>query len=135
MNQALEVHNYVATVIKPRHGYHSLRLGARRRALFGNVVEGSGPGPDASKQLAAQDGDLTAFQTMVLASIRKSTLHFLFLRTARLLLSCCIAQLISWLAISRVSRVACDLVSRLGGRDTMFFQGRPIEPGLGGPHF
>ena len=44
-----------------------------------HVVEGSGPGPDASKQLAARDGDLSAFQTMVLASIRKSTLHYLFL--------------------------------------------------------
>ena len=30
-----------------------------------HVVEGSGPGPDASKQLAARDGDLSAFQTMV----------------------------------------------------------------------
>ena len=44
-----------------------------------HVVEGSGPGPDASKQLAARDGDLSAFQTMVRASIRKSTLHYLFL--------------------------------------------------------
>ena len=26
------------------------------------VVEGSGPGPDASKQLAARDGDLSAVQ-------------------------------------------------------------------------
>ena len=26
------------------------------------VVEGSGPGPDASKQLAARDGDLSAIQ-------------------------------------------------------------------------
>ena len=32
-----------------------------------HVVEGSGPGPDASKQLAARDGDLSASQTMVLA--------------------------------------------------------------------
>ena len=44
-----------------------------------HVVEGSGPGPDASEQWAARDGDLSAFQTMVLASIRKSTLHYLFL--------------------------------------------------------
>ena len=27
-----------------------------------HVVEGSGPGPDASKQLAARDGDLSAIQ-------------------------------------------------------------------------
>ena len=106
LNQTLEVHIYVAAVLKPRHTAH--------------VVEVSGPGPDASKQLAARDGDLSAFQTMVLANIRKSTLHFLFLRKARLLLSRCIAQLVSWLAISRVSRVACDLVSRLGGWDTIF---------------
>ena len=53
----------MAAVLKPRHGYHSLCLGARRAGLStALVVEGSGPGPDASKQLAARDGDLSAVQ-------------------------------------------------------------------------
>ena len=45
---------------------------------------------------------------------------FLFLWECRLLLCCCIVQLISWLVIC-VFRVACDFVSRLGGWDTYFF--------------
>ena len=45
---------------------------------------------------------------------------FLFLWECRLLLCCCIVQLISWLVIC-VFRVACDFVSRLGGWDTIFF--------------
>ena len=59
---------------------------------------------------------------------------FLFLWECRLLLCCCIVQLISWLVIC-VFRVACDFVSRLGGWDTYFFIERLVETFLGGPHF
>ena len=45
---------------------------------------------------------------------------FLFLWECRFLLCCWIAQLLMWLVIC-VSRVSCDFVSRLGGRDTNIF--------------
>ena len=55
------------------------------------------------------------FTTKVSTCTRRSTLHSLW--ECRLLLCCCIAQLLSWLVIC-VSRVTCDFVSRLGGWDT-----------------
>ena len=104
-----------------RHGYlvplssaHGTRLWFdTRRSLS------SGPGPDASKQLAVRDGNLMPI-TQPLAYLYTSVfVAFLFLWECRLLLCCCIAQLLSWLVIC-VSRVTCDFVSRLGGWDTNF---------------
>ena len=74
------------------------------------------------------------FTTKVSTCTRRSTLHSSFFGNCRLLLCCCIAQLLSWLVIC-VSRVTCDFVSRLGGWDAIFFKGRLIEPVLGGPFF
>ena len=43
------------------------------------VVEGSGPGPDASKQLAARDGDLSTFQNQGSNQHSPVDVAFLFL--------------------------------------------------------
>ena len=44
-----------------------------------HVVEGSGPGPDASKQLAARDGDLSAVQNQGTNQHSPVDVAFLFL--------------------------------------------------------
>ena len=43
------------------------------------VVEGSGPGPDDSKQLAARDGDVSAFQNTGTNQHSPVDVAFLFL--------------------------------------------------------
>ena len=43
------------------------------------VVEGSGPGPDASKQLAARDGDLSAVRKQGMNQHSPVDVAFLFL--------------------------------------------------------
>ena len=122
-------------VLKPRHGNLSNCLGAWYQPLLDTRrSSGSGPGPDTFKQLAARDGYLTCFTTMDVPA-HAVVVAFLFLWECRLLLCCCIAQLLSWLVIC-VSRVTCDFVSRMGGRDTNnLFKGRLIETSLGGLHF
>ena len=80
----------------------------------------SGPGPDASKQLAARDGYLSAVSQLksVPAHAGRRCIPLSLGMSPPLMI---VVQLPSWLVIC-VARVTCDFVSRLGGRDTIFFQ-------------
>ena len=61
------------------------------------------------------------FTTKARTCTCRSSLHSSFFGNVASSYDCCIVQLLNWLVIC-VSRVTCDFVSRLGGRDTIFFQ-------------
>ena len=139
MNQSLEVHCFVAAVLKsstwipyPSVLAHGTRFSVRHTSNF---------------EFRPRSGRLQAigctrwllvgcFTTKVSTCTRRSTLHSSFFGNVASSYDCCIVQLLSWLVIC-VPRVTCDVVSRLGGCNTFsfFFKGRLIEPVLGGPLF
>ena len=126
----------MAAVLKPRHGYliplswRMVPASVRHTSFFG-VRPRSGHLQAIGCTRWLLDGCFTTMDVPAHAVV----VAFLFLWECRLLLCCCIAQLLSWLVIC-VSRVTCDFVSRMGGRDTNnLFKGRLIETSLGGLHF
>ena len=134
MNQSLEVHCFVAAVLKsptwipyPSVLAHGTRLSVRHTSNF---------------EFRPRSGRLQAigctrwllvgcFTTKsVPAHVGRRCIPLSSGMSPPLM----IVQLLSWLVIC-VPRVTCDFGSRLGGCDTISFKGRLIGPVLGGPLF
>ena len=124
MNQCLEVHCFVAAVLKsstwipyPSVLAHGARFYVRHTSFFEfRPRSGRLQAIGCTRWLLA-----VCFTTKVNTYTRRSTLHSSFFGNVASSYDCGIFQLLSWLVIC-VPRVACDFVSRLGGWDTMFFQ-------------